>query len=60
MRVKILKDTTLTVKAGQVVEIDGRELPFLTGRVEVIADPEPVKETAPAKDKKKTAKKPAK
>jgi len=60
MQVKILKDTTLTVKAGQVVEIDGRELPFLTGRVEVIENPELVKETAPAKGKKKTAKKPAK
>lgn len=58
MRVKVLKDTTLTIKAGQVVEIDDSQLRFLSGRVEVIEDPAPVNE--PAKGKKKTAKKPAK
>jgi hypothetical protein len=60
MQVKILKDTTLTVKAGQVVEIEDSQLRFLAGRVELVKNPEPVKETAPAKGKKKTAKRPAK
>ena len=60
MQVKILKDTTLTVKAGQVVEIEDSQLRFLTGRVELVKNPEPVKETAPAKGKKKSAKRPAK
>lgn len=60
MQVKILKDTTLTVKAGQVVEIDGNELPYLAGRVEIIKDPEPVEETTPAKAKKKKTNKPGK
>ena len=55
MRVKVLKDSTLIVKAGQVVDIDERNLRFLLGRVEPVT--EPAKETAPAKDKKKTAKK---
>lgn len=60
MQVKILKDTTLTVKAGQVVEIDGNELPYLAGRVEIIKAPEPVEETTPAKAKKKKTNKPGK
>lgn len=55
MRVKVLKDTTLTAKAGSVVEIDETALRFLAGRVEVVSDP--VSETAPEKGKKKTAKK---
>lgn len=55
MKVKLLKDTTLTVKAGQVVEIDGDELAYLNDRVEII--PEPAKEAEPAKAKKRTAKK---
>ena len=59
MRVKVLKDTTLVVRAGQVVEIDDNQFRFLAGRVEVIFDPEPAKETAPAKGKKKS-RKPAK
>lgn len=56
MKVKILIDTTLTVKAGQTVEIDGSELPFLSGRVELIGA-EPAHEAAPEKAKKKNAKK---
>jgi hypothetical protein len=54
MRVKVLKDSTLIVKAGQVVDIDERNLRFLLGRVEPVT--EPAKETAP-ESKKKTAKK---
>jgi hypothetical protein len=59
VRVKVLKDTTLTVKAGQVVEIDDSQLRFLAGRVELVKNPEPVNETAPAKGKRKS-RKPAK
>jgi hypothetical protein len=55
MRVKLLKDTTLTAKAGSVVEIDDSALRFLAGRVEVV--PEPVAEPEPAKEKKKARKK---
>ncbi len=57
MKVKILKDTTLTVKAGQTVEIDGHELPFLRGRVELVKQAEPVAEAEPEKAEKKKAKK---
>jgi hypothetical protein len=55
MRVKLLKDTTLTAKAGSVVEIDDSALRFLAGRVEVV--PDPVAEPEPAKEKKKARKK---
>ena len=57
MKVKILKDTTLTVKAGQIVEIDGHELPFLRGRVELVKQVEPVIEAEPEKAEKKKTKK---
>lgn len=57
MKVKILKDTTLTVKAGQIVEIDGHELPFLRGRVELVNQAEPVSEAEPEKAEKKKTKK---
>ena len=56
MRVKVLKDTTLTVKAGSVAVIDDSALRFLSGRVEVLPDPVD-EEPAPAKGKKKKAKK---
>jgi hypothetical protein len=59
MRVRLFRDTSLTVKAGQIVEVDEKQLRFLAARVEIISEPEPVKETAP-EPKKKKAKKPAK
>lgn len=41
MKVKILKDTTLTVKSGQIVNIDETEAPLLIklGRVEKVKPP---------------------
>ena len=61
MRVKLLKDTTLTVKAGELVEIDAKELPRLAGRVEIVdaKEPEPVAEAEPVKATKRKRKKPA-
>ena len=41
MKVKVLADTTLTVKAGQIIEVIDAEAPLLMklGRVEEVKEP---------------------
>lgn len=48
MKVKVLTDTTLTVKGGQIVDVAENEVPNLLqlGRVEAVKEPAPKKTTS--------------
>lgn len=48
MKAKILIDTTLTVKAGQIVDVADNEMPLLLelGRVEAVEEKKPTKKKA--------------
>lgn len=55
MKVEILKDVTLTVKAGQIVDIDISSVPaaLRMGFIAIPAEKEPEPEEAPKKKRKK-------